>query len=145
MTLLTRAETIAFSPETASGLRSAGFTLGALSIFGVLALGTFGGAGFQPWLLIFAVIAFIPALLLLALSRTLPARRPVSVLLIWALCGFSFLLIRRTPSVADGIEPQWLITPLVWTVAALELVLALALAWFAWHLYRKGAFSGVPE
>ncbi|MFY0635176.1 MAG: hypothetical protein JXQ91_15280 [Vannielia sp.] len=141
MTLLTRAETIAFSPDTASALRSAGFTLGAISILGVLALGTFGG-GFQPWLLIFAVIAFLPALLLLALSRALPARRPISVLLIWALCGFSLLLIRRTPSAGEGVEPQWLITPLIWTVAAAELVLALALAWFAWHLYRKGAFSG---
>ncbi|SIN78568.1 hypothetical protein [Vannielia litorea] len=143
MTLLTRAETLAFSPETARGLRSAGFTLGFLSIVGVLGLGTFGGGGFQPWLLILAAVAFLPALLLLALSHTLPARKPVSVLLIWAICGFSFLLVRRTPSAAEGVEPQWLVTPMIWVVAVVEFVLAVGLAWFAWHLYRKGAFSGV--
>ncbi len=141
MTLLARAETIAFAPETAAALRSAGFTLGLVSIAGVLALGTFGVGGFQPWLLMFAAMAFLPALTLLALSAALPARHPAAVGLVWLLCGFALMLIRATVEASTGF---WF-SPLVGLAAALEVAASVAMAWFAWHLFRQGAFRGALE
>ena len=143
MSLLARAEARAFTPETAAALRRGGFTLGMASTLGVLLLGTFARGGFQPWLLVFAALAFLPALLLLALSRTLPARRSISVLLVWLLCGFALLLIRVTPGTVAGLQPAWLLVPLAWALMVVELAAVTAAAWFAWYLYLKGAFS--PE
>ncbi|QDC08776.1 hypothetical protein FHY55_05790 [Oceanicola sp. D3] len=138
MTLLTRAETLAFAPETADALRRGGFTLGLVSTSGVLALGTFSGGGFQPWLLIFAVLAMLPALTLLALSAALPARRAVVLPLTWLLCGFLLMLIRATMAAAAGF---WF-APLVSVISAVEVTATIALAWFAWHLFRSGALAG---
>lgn len=140
MSLLARAERHAFSQETADALRGAGFTLGIASTAGLLALVMLGG--FQPWLALFAIVVFLPALLLLALSRTLPARRPVSVWLIWLLCGFAVMLVRVTPRAAEGLEPQWLLRPALQGLAVIELAFVVLVAWFAWHLFRKGAFTG---
>ncbi|WP_213546161.1 hypothetical protein [Vannielia litorea] len=140
MTLITRAETLTFSPDTADALRRGGFTLGLVSTSGVLALGTFSGGGFQPWLLIFAVLAMLPALCLLGLSAALPARNVAALPLTWALCGFALLLIRAMVAASAGF---WF-APLVSLAAALEVTGTVALAWFAWHLFRKGAFARVP-